>query len=43
MPAVQADISIMNMDVVIDGKIITGVGPEAAKKFGEKLVEVLSR
>ncbi len=30
-------------DVVIDGKIITGVGPEAAKKFGEKLVEVLSR
>ncbi len=24
-----------------DGKIVTGVGPEAAKKFGEKLVEVL--
>jgi protease I len=30
-------------DVVVDGKIITGVGPEAAKRFGEKLVEVLSR
>lgn len=29
-------------DVVVDGKIITGVGPEAAKMFGEKLVEVLS-
>lgn len=28
-------------DVVVDGKIITGVGPEAAKKFGEKLVEAL--
>lgn len=24
-----------------DGRIVTGVGPEAAKKFGEKLVEVL--
>ncbi len=24
-----------------DGKIVTGSGPEAAKKFGEKLVEVL--
>jgi protease I len=30
-------------DVVVDGKIITGVGPEAAKKFGEKLVEALSK
>jgi len=29
-------------DVVIDGKIVTGVGPEAAKKFGERLVEALS-
>jgi protease I len=29
-------------DVVVDGKIITGVGPEAARRFGEKLVEVLS-
>jgi protease I len=25
-----------------DGKIVTGVGPEAAKKFGAKLVEILS-
>ncbi len=24
-----------------DGTIVTGVGPEAAKKFGEKLVEIL--
>ncbi len=24
-----------------DGKIVTGVGPEAAKKFGEKLVAVM--
>jgi protease I len=30
-------------DVERDGTIVTGVGPEAAKKFGEKLVEVLSR
>jgi protease I len=29
-------------DVVIDGNVVTGVGPEAARKFGEKLVEVLS-
>lgn len=29
-------------DVVADGTIVTGVGPEAAKKFGEKLVDVLS-
>ncbi len=27
--------------VVVDGKIVTGVGPEAAKQFGQKLVEVL--
>jgi protease I len=27
--------------VECDGKIVTGVGPEAAKKFGKKLVEVL--
>ena len=29
-------------EVERDGTIVTGVGPEAAKKFGEKLVEVLS-
>lgn len=27
--------------VSVDGKVVTGVGPEAAKRFGEKLVEVL--
>ncbi len=26
-----------------DGTIVTGVGPEAAKQFGEKLVEVLGK
>jgi protease I len=30
-------------DIVVDGNIVTGVGPEAAKKFGEKPVEVLVR
>lgn len=29
-------------DAVRDGKIVTAVGPEAAKKFGQKLIEVLS-
>ncbi len=29
-------------DVERDGTIVTGVGPEAAKKFGEKLAAVLS-
>jgi protease I len=29
-------------DVVVDGNVVTGVGPEAARKFGEKLIEVLS-
>lgn len=29
-------------DVAADGNVVTGVGPEAAKKFGERLVEVLS-
>lgn len=28
--------------VAVDGNIVTGVGPEAAKQFGKKLVEVLS-
>ncbi len=32
---------VMKQDVVSDGKIVTAVGPQAAKKFGEKLVEVL--
>ena len=29
-------------NVVVDGNIVTAVGPEAAKQFGQKLVEVLS-
>jgi protease I len=29
--------------VVVDGKIITGNGPGAAKEFGEKIVEVLTK
>jgi protease I len=29
--------------VVVDGKIITGNGPGAAKEFGEKIIEVLTR
>jgi protease I len=28
--------------VIVDGTVVTAVGPEAAKQFGEKLVEVLS-
>lgn len=28
-------------NVVIDGKIVTGAGPFAAKEFGEKIVELL--
>jgi protease I len=28
--------------VAVDGNIVTGVGPEAAKQFGKKLVDVLS-
>lgn len=30
-------------DVVVDGKIVTGNGPKAAKKFAEAIVEVLRR
>jgi protease I len=33
---------ILKDDVVADGKIVTAVGPSAAKKFGERLVDVLS-
>lgn len=29
-------------DVSADGRIVTAVGPEAAKQFGQKLVEVLA-
>ena len=31
----------VNQDVVIDGKIITANGPEAAEAFGKKILEVL--
>ena len=30
-------------DVVVDGKIITGNGPAAAKEFGQAILEVLAR
>ncbi|NTW58442.1 MAG: DJ-1/PfpI family protein [Nitrospirae bacterium] len=33
---------VIKDDVVTDGKIVTAVGPSAAKKFGEKLVDVIS-
>ena len=29
--------------VVVDGKLITGNGPEAAREFGEKIVKVLKK
>ena len=29
--------------VVVDGKIVTGIGPEAAEEFGEALIEVLTK
>jgi len=35
--------SFTGSGVECDGKIVTGVGPEAAKQFGEKLVEVLGK
>jgi len=34
--------TVIKDDVVTDGKIVTAVGPSAAKRFGEKLVDVLS-
>lgn len=30
-------------EVVVDGKIVTSSGPQAAKEFGKKLVEILSQ
>ena len=33
--------SYVNQNVVIDGKIITANGPEAAEEFGKKILEVL--
>ena len=34
---------ISDAPVVVDGEIITGSGPEAAREFGRKIVEGLSR
>ncbi|NIM98828.1 MAG: hypothetical protein GTO24_12350, partial [candidate division Zixibacteria bacterium] len=34
---------ISDAPVVVDGKIITGRGPEAAREFGLKIAESLSR
>jgi protease I len=33
--------TVTNEPVSVDGVVVTGVGPEAAKPFGQKLVEVL--
>ena len=41
--ALRAHGAVVTKDeVVTDGRIVTAVGPEAARKFGEKLVDVLS-
>ena len=32
---------VMKQDVVSDGNIVTAVGPQAAKKFGEQIIEVI--
>lgn len=34
---------ISDAPVVVDGEIITGSGPEAARKFGRKIIEGLSK
>jgi protease I len=42
-PILKAKGSVLSKEVVVvDGNIVTAVGPEAAKQFGQKLVEVLS-
>lgn len=42
-PALRSRGAIVTGEPVsVDGNVVTGVGPEAAKKFGERLVEVLS-
>jgi protease I len=33
---------VMKDDVVADGTVVTAVGPQAARKFGEKLIEVMT-
>lgn len=32
---------LIRQDVVVDGVVVTAVGPQAAKKFGERLVDAL--
>jgi len=39
----KAEATILTAPVVVDGKIITGKGPEAAKEFGQKIAESLLR
>lgn len=42
LPILKAKGAVLSGEnVVVDGNIVTAVGPEAAKSFGEKLVEVL--
>jgi protease I len=42
LPILKAKGAVLSKEnVVVDGNIVTAVGPEAAKSFGEKLVEVL--
>jgi protease I len=39
----KAGAIVSDAPVVVDGKIITGKGPEAAKEFGRKIAESLSK
>jgi len=42
LPILKAKGAILSNDnAVVDGNIVTAVGPEAAKKFGQELVKVL--
>lgn len=43
LPILNAQGAVLSKEnVVVDGNIVTAVGPEAVKSFGEKLVEVLA-
>jgi len=43
LQALKANGAILSREnVVVDGNIVTAVGPEAAKNFGEKVLEVLA-
>ena len=39
----ESNAAYTESDVVVDGKIVTANGPGAARKFGEKIAELLSR